>query len=196
MLSLPAATGITGFNEIPDPSGYLESDDELARVWSDKLSDRAARKRVAICWAGGKDNPRDPVRSIKLQDFESLLSVPGCEFHVVQKERDPSDTVRLQSHPDVIDQGDALEDFEATAAILEHMDVVVTVDTAVAHLAAAMGKPTWILLDSVPDWRWMVEREDSPWYASVKLFRQQVAGDWRAVMEKVKAELTVFASSG
>jgi ADP-heptose:LPS heptosyltransferase len=92
----------------------------------------------------------------------------------------------------VKDWRDQLADFSDTAALIECMDLVISVDTSVAHLAGALGKPTWVLLPFVPDWRWMLEREDSPWYPSMKLYRQPSSGDWDSVLERVRADLTIL----
>jgi len=93
---------------------------------------------------------------------------------------------------EILHFGDVIQDFSDTAALVELMDVVITVDTSIAHLAGAMGKPVWILLPYSPDWRWMIEREDNPWYPTARLFRQPAIGDWVSVIEKVSQELAML----
>ncbi|HSY27552.1 MAG TPA: glycosyltransferase family 9 protein, partial [Burkholderiaceae bacterium] len=107
----------------------------------------------------------------------------------LQKEVRNSDLVALNAHSEVVYVGDALQDFAQTAALIDLMDLVITVDTAVAHLAAAMGKTVWILLPFQADWRWLTRRSDSPWYPSVRLFRQAEMGDWKSVIDEVRQAL-------
>ena len=94
--------------------------------------------------------------------------------------------------PNLMHLGDELADFDDTAAVINSLDLVVTIDTAVAHLAGAMGKPTWILLPHAPEWRWMLDREDTPWYPTARLFRQKRLGDWESVIERVRASLSAW----
>ncbi|NJK74607.1 MAG: glycosyltransferase [Microcoleus sp. SU_5_6] len=123
-----------------------------------------------------------------MSDFLKLLDVPGVSFYSLQKDLSASDRALLDRQP-IADLSQNLVDFADTAAIISQLDLVICVDTSVAHLAGALGKPTWILLSFIPDWRWMLEREDSPWYPTAKLFRQQTAGDWEPVFDRVKTAL-------
>ena len=107
----------------------------------------------------------------------------------LQKSRSDDDAALLRRHPEIVDLGPWLDGFSATAAAVARLDLVIAVDTAVAHLGGALAHPTWMLLASTPDWRWLVGREDSPWYPTMRLFRQPLAGDWGAVIECVAAEL-------
>jgi len=118
------------------------------------------------------------------------LLVDWAQWVAVHKELRPSDADFLASRPDILYFGDSLADFADTAALIELMDLVVTVDTSVAHLAGGMGKQVWILLPFNPDWRWLLEREDSVWYPTARLFRQQAAGDWTGTVARVAEELT------
>jgi tetratricopeptide (TPR) repeat protein len=142
--------------------------------------------RVGLVWAGRPEHQRDRHRSIPFEKLAPLLAVSGIQFHSfapsqwAQGEHPASCIV----HP--------VADFADTAAIVAALDLVITVDTAVAHLAGAMGKPVWILLPFVPDWRWLLDREDTPWYPSMRLFRQKAAGDWEEVIARVAAELCRF----
>jgi ADP-heptose:LPS heptosyltransferase len=130
----------------------------------------------------------DVQRSIALSAL--IPRLPGqLEYFSLQKEVREMDGEVLLQHPEIRHAGTELADFAETAALCELMDVVVSVDTSVAHLSGALGKPTWLLLPYHPDWRWHLRRDDSPWYPSVSLYRQTAAGDWTAVLEKVKADL-------
>jgi ADP-heptose:LPS heptosyltransferase len=129
------------------------------------------------------------MRSTDLSYFLKLLDIPGVSFYSLQKEISAGDHILLNQIP-VTDLSDHLNDFADTAAVISQLDLVICVDTAVAHLAGALGKPVWILLSFVPDWRWMLEREDSPWYPTARLFRQQKPGDWEGVFDRVKNSFT------
>jgi ADP-heptose:LPS heptosyltransferase len=121
-----------------------------------------------------------------------LLSAEGVEFLSLQKDLRPGDREALQAHPQLTHLGDAIEDFDDTAAIISLLDLVIGSDTSVVHLAGALGKPIWILLQYAADWRWLTGRSDSPWYPTARLFRQPQRGDWSSVIEIVKAELARY----
>jgi len=150
--------------------------------------------KVGIVWAGGPLNRNNHQRSCKLSDFVKFLDVPGASFYSLQKDLSPGDITLLNQQP-IEDLSEYCVDFADTAAIISQLDLVICVDTSVAHLAGALGKPVWILLSFVPDWRWMLEREDSPWYPTVRLFRQQKAGDWDGVGDRIKAALEHLTST-
>ena len=139
---------------------------------------------IGIVWAGNPSHPNNRQRSTALSHFLPLLDVPHTTVYSLQKDRPD----RLES-TGIIDLSDRLHDFTDTAAIIAQLDLVITVDTAVAHLTGALGKPVWIVLPFVPDWRWLQEREDSPWYPTARLFRQPQRGDWAAVFDRVKLAL-------
>ena len=130
----------------------------------------------------------DKGRSIELERFQRLFS-PCFEFISLQKEVTGAERVRLDD-AGVLHAGDAFADFSDTAALCVLMDLVISIDTSVAHLAGALGIPVWVLLLWVPDWRWLLDRDDSPWYPSMRLFRQTARGDWNGVLERVELELT------
>ena len=140
-------------------------------------------------WAGRAAHDNDANRSIRLTELSQLLTNSDVQFVSLQRELRRDDTAVLRAHPRVIHLGDNLEDFVDTAAVISLLDVVISVDTSVAHLAGALGKPVFILLPFAPDFRWMLEREDSPWYPSVRLFRQPLRGDWDSVIARVSAEM-------
>jgi hypothetical protein len=143
-----------------------------------------------VVWAGGRDFKGDRNRSIGLQQFQALFDVPGISFVSLQRDLRDGDAERLQQQPDVLHLGGRLTDFADTAAVISMLDLVISVDTSVAHLAGALGKAVWILLPAVADFRWMLDRADSPWYPTARLFRQPKSGDWDDVLAKVKAELS------
>ncbi len=140
-------------------------------------------------WAGRAAHDNDANRSIRLTELSQLLTNSDVQFVSLQRELRRDDTAVLRAHPRVIHLGDNLEDFVDTAAVISLLDVVISVDTSVAHLAGTLGKPVFILLPFAPDFRWMLEREDSPWYPSARLFRQPVRGDWDSVIARVNTEM-------
>jgi hypothetical protein len=186
LLSLPLVFG-TDLDNIP-PAPYLAVDPTRAAAWRSRL-DKAATLRVGVAWAGRATHLNDRKRTIPFEVFAPLFSVPNVAFIDLQKERRSEDGAsRLTSFTT------ELRDFSDTAALVAALDLVITVDTSVAHLAGALGKPVWTLLPRSPDWRWMLERTDTPWYPSMRLFRQQTAGAWPEVIARVSAELTMLAA--
>jgi ADP-heptose:LPS heptosyltransferase len=143
-----------------------------------------------LAWSGNPAQIADRQRSIALEVMGSL-TCPEFEWFSLHRDVRESDVEALNSSPDIRHFGDQM-DFDETAALIEHMDLVISIDTSIAHLAGAMGKPVWVLLPFVPDWRWLLDRQDSPWYPSARLFRQDQAGEWGAVMEKVKSALKTW----
>lgn len=148
--------------------------------------------RVGLAWAGQPKHTNDRNRSLKLEALRPLLSIPGIEWFSLQKgdgaeaQLEPfNDLSATESQPTVTPLGPLFSNFEDTAHAVARLDVVITVDTSVAHLAGAMGVPVWLLIPFVPDWRWQINRADSPWYPSARLFRQQKAGDWSTVIHSV-----------
>lgn len=186
MLSLPSILGTT-LESIPKNTPYLHPDRSKIDYWQRKLGKRNAL-RVGLLWFGSASNPRDKIRSLQLDALAPLLEMP-FEFHSLQNEVRDSDQPVLEVFRQIQQHQDELKDFTDTAALISELDLVITVDTAVAHLAGALGKPIWILLPFVPDWRWMNDRQDSPWYPSARLFRQAKQGDWKNVISNVRDEL-------
>jgi len=191
LLSLPAVF-LTTAETVPLAEGYLSADMERIAKWKAKLGP-ADGPRVGIAWQGSASYPGDRERSIPLAQF-APLALPGVELVSLQKGFGSEQLEQLGDRFAVRDLG---PEFDATggafmdaAAILANLDLVVTSDTAVAHLAGAMGKPTWLALSLVPDWRWMFDRLDSPWYASMTLFRQSRLHDWSDVFQRMAAELS------
>jgi hypothetical protein len=147
-----------------------------------------AKPRVGLVWSGSALHRNDRNRSIALAEILPLVR-DWADWISLQKDVSECDAAALASRADVRHVGGELEDFADTAALVELMDVVVTVDTSVAHLAGAMGRPVWILLPANPDWRWLLDREDSVWYPSARLFRQPAIGDWASAIRRLGAEL-------
>ncbi|MDX2228081.1 MAG: FkbM family methyltransferase [Leptolyngbyaceae cyanobacterium bins.349] len=153
-------------------------------------------RKIGFVWATNPSNSTSGKRSCPVEHFLTLLDVPHIALYSLQKDASDADRALLQGHDRLQDIQAQLEDFADTAAAIAQLDLVITVDTAVAHLAGAMGKPTWILLAHVPDWRWLMEREDSPWYPTMRLFRQHQPDAWAEVFERVKQALAApFPSS-
>jgi tetratricopeptide (TPR) repeat protein len=186
LLSLPLAFG-TQLGSIPSPEPYLRADEALRERWSARLPLTSGR-RIGVAWSGSAAYAKDASRSIDFAAFAQLLT-PDAGWVCLQKEVRPHDLAALRELRQVAYFGDEIGDFASTAALFDLMDLVIAVDTSVAHLAAAMGKPVWLLLSYCADWRWMLDRHDSVWYPSVRLFRQQKPGDWADVLDQVKREL-------
>ena len=188
LLSLPHLLG-TELDNIPAEVPYLFAAPDRVLTWKRRLGPRVGN-RIGVVFSGNPDHPDDHRRSIPLAQLAPLLSPGrGREFHVLQQEIRATDRVVLDTLPHVREHSGAIQDFADTAALISLMDVVVTVDTAVAHLAGAMGWPVWLLLAFKPDWRWMWQREDSPWYPTMWLFRQPRVGDWDSVLAEVARQL-------
>ena len=186
LMSLPLAFK-TDLGNVPAEIPYLASDPARVALWREKLGPKR-RPRVGIAWSGSQSQRNDK-RSMALAQMLPLLG-DWAEWLSLQKEVPDSDLTLLASRGDVRHLGEELADFADTAAVVELIDVLVTVDTSVAHVPGAMGKPVWILLPfNAHDWRWMLDREDSIWYPSARLFRQAAVGDWAGVIGRVAAEL-------
>jgi tetratricopeptide (TPR) repeat protein len=190
MMSLPLAFK-TELHTIPSPGAYLSSDIKAVGRWSCRLGEKR-KPRIGLTWSGNALHKNDQDRSLPLATL--LRYLPGeFEYVCLQKELRTMDRECLQASP-VRFFGDDIADFSDTAALCALMDVVISVDTSVAHLAGAMGCPTWILLAYSPDFRWLLNGDRSPWYDSVRLFRQEVRGEWTPVLQAVAKELAGFIS--
>jgi tetratricopeptide (TPR) repeat protein len=190
LLSLPLALG-TELQTIPDAVPYLRADIANQAIWSKRLGPRVA-PRIGLAWSGRPTHTNDANRSIPLHE---LLPLTQCDVECVslQKEIRDTDLAAFNALPTLHRAGEALVDFADAAALVAELDLVITVDTALAHLAGALGKPVWILLPYVADWRWLQERDDSPWYPTAKLFRQPAPKDWGSVIERVRSDLRHWA---
>lgn len=193
LMSLPLAFGTT-FGSIPAEVPYLHAPvDRLAR-WRDRLGEKRSL-RVGIAWAGSARHKNNHQRSIALDRFAALLAAPDIEFVSVQKDITRKDAAALSGHANVIQIGDELRDFADTAAVISLLDLVVSADTSVVHLAGAPGRPVWVLVPFSPDFRWLLGREDSPWYPTARLYRQPRLGDWDSVIARVQDDLKRLAAT-
>jgi tetratricopeptide (TPR) repeat protein len=190
LLSLPLAFG-TRLDTIP-PS-RLHAPTEGLIGWTE-LSDAGNRPRIGLAWSGNASHKRDADRSITLRAMLPLLDIDAT-FVSLQKDVRTSDDTLLKERNDILDVRDRLGDFSDTAALVAQLDLVISVDTSVAHLAGALGKPVWLLLNDVPDWRWLLDRDDSPWYPTARLFRQDATCDWDWVIARVHGTLQEFATA-
>jgi tetratricopeptide (TPR) repeat protein len=186
MLSLPAAFG-TRLDSVPREVPYLKADPDKVAIWRERLGPPHGRLRVGISCSGNPAQRNDRNRSAPLEEFGALRD--SAELFLVQKGVRRADEAFLLEAKDIRYLGDDIADFGDTAAILANMDLVICVDSSVAHLAGALGRPLWILLTRAADWRWLVERTDCPWYPTARLFRQTQAGDWKGVMSRVREAL-------
>ena len=187
LLSLPHALK-TEIASIPLHIPYLAAPSDRVQYWREHFKQNAA-PRIGLAWAGNPQHKNDTSRSIPLGELTPLWEKSERHFFSLQKELRAVDAAFLPAISAITDLSTHLTDFAETAAIVTNLDLVITVDTSIAHLAGALGKPVWILLPHYPDFRWLVGRDDSPWYPTATLFRQASSGDWRNVIETVKAAL-------
>lgn len=214
--SLPGALGIE-FGDLPHGVSYLEIPEKYRTAWRERMKSQAAAEgaqlasdsssavpknvgplRVGIVWTGNPGQELNGIRSCSPSHFAMLATIPGVAWYCLQKEAD--DAVLGATWPRdtrITALGPALQDFADTAAAIGQLDLVISVDTSVAHLSGALGQPTWTLLSHTPDWRWQLDRTDSAWYPTMRLFRQPRWGDWQSVFESVaKALRELIASRG
>jgi Flp pilus assembly protein TadD len=190
LLSLPLAFG-TELATIPRDVPYLRAGSADAATWAQRLP--AHGLRVGLVWAGNPKHTRDRQRSIPLEQLAKLARLPGAQFYSLQK--GPAAQDLAASSLPIVDLAQHIEDFADTAAIVANLDLVIGVDTAVAHLAGALGKPVWLLVPHVGDWRWLRDRADSPWYPTMRLFRQPETGRWDCVLEQIEQELEAMSNA-
>lgn len=190
LLSLPKAFG-TDMAAIPASPRYLQADPRKVAHWRSELDRRLGDKtrlRIGLAWSGNPTQGNDRNRSMALSALVPHLPV-NHQYVSLQKDVRPADRLTLERHSHILHLGDELKDFSDTAALCELVDLVLTVDTSVAHLSGALGRPTWVMVAYVPDWRWLLERQDSPWYPSLKLYRQSARNDWGRVFSMLWADL-------
>lgn len=185
LMSLPLAMKTTP-GSVPSPGAYLHASPAPCSAWADHLGPRKA-PRVGLVWSGNAAHRNDRLRSMSAAALLQAIP-PGIELYSLQKEIRDSDLAALQARG-VIDMSARMGSMDDTAALIHHMDLVISVDTSVAHLAGALGKPTWILLSHLPDWRWLMTRADTPWYGSARLLRQGQWGRWDDVLAHVQQAL-------
>ncbi|MBP2292184.1 tetratricopeptide repeat protein [Azospirillum rugosum] len=197
LMSLPRAFGTT-LDRVPAAVPYLRPDPARAAAWKERLAGGKGPK-VGLVWAGNPRFPGDRLRSPRLEGLRPVLDVPGVRFFGLQKGPGRED---LEGAPlpatftdHFTDLGPEIADFADTAAIMANLDLVISSCTGPAHLAGALGVPLWVVLPFSPDWRWLLDRADSPWYPTARLFRQDRVGDWRTVAGRVAEALTAFTPS-
>lgn len=194
LLSLPLALKTT-LETIPAAAGYLRCDPAKLGQWHARLGDRS-RPRIGLTWSGNPKQGNDHNRSFQLARWIEHLP-REFDYVCLQKEVRSVDEEALTANPWIARFDSELRDFSDTAALCECVDLVISVCTSVAHVSGALGRPTWVLLPFNPDWRWLLERTDSPWYRTVRLFRQRAIGDWNGVFVQVAADLRkTFAAAG
>jgi tetratricopeptide (TPR) repeat protein len=190
LMSLPLAVGVS-FHSIPNAAGYLRSDPAAVRRWSGLLG-KATRRRIGVAWKGNASYKRDAQRSFLLSEFISALP-PDFDYVAVQIALSDDERSLLASRG-IAEFESSLVDFYETAALCANLDLMVSVDTSVAHLTASMGVPTWIIVPSDPDFRWLLARQDSPWYEQVRLYRQRL-DNRLAVLETIREDLLILDSA-
>ena len=193
LLSLPRAFR-TRVETIPGQVPYLAAPAEAVAKWRERLGETAALK-VGLVWRGSPTFANDRKRSIDPALLAPLFAVPGVRLISLQKAPRKGDLAALCAIGQFDDVAEELDDFADTAGAIMALDLVISVDTAVAHLAGALARPIWLLLPFAPDWRWLLERPESPWYSTARLFRQPALDDWPSVIARVAAALRTMAAA-
>ncbi len=190
LLSMPYILNLKA-KKIPVEIPYLKAPKDLVNIYSEKMKNVCDQNklRVGVAWQGAKDNLNDKTRSISLRCFSNLFGLEGVEFFSLQKGFGCEQIKKNGFETKLIDWSDEFEKYIDTAALIENLDLIISVDTSVVHLSGAMGKDTWALLESVPDFRWMLDRDDSPLYPTIRLFRQSEPDNWSDVLTRVEIEL-------
>ena len=186
LMSLPLAFG-TELQTIPAEVPYIHPDPAQAEAWRQRLPGNTLR--VGLVWGGSPLHPHDALRSVPLEQFAPLTNLEGTTFYSLQMGAPAGQIRALGPRVRLVDLQNEQKDFTDTAEIVANLDLVISIDTSVAHLAGAMGKPVWVLLSKSADWRWLLERDDSPWYPTARLFRQSTMGNWQDVISGVEREL-------
>jgi Flp pilus assembly protein TadD len=189
LLSLPMAFA-TELNSIPAKIPYVHPDPALVETWRQRMAGNSLR--IGLVWGGSPTFPHERWRSIPLEQLAPLTNLEGATFYSLQMGPSASQVKQLGPRVHLIDLQDEQQDLADTAAIVANLGLVISIDTSVAHLAGAMGKPVWVLLHKSPDWRWLLARQDSPWYPTARLFRQSTLGNWQDVVASVERELREF----
>jgi len=191
LISLPGLFGTT-LENLPAGVPYLYSGTFKTAQWRERFANSGLR--VGVCWAGNLENIPLRHRACQLAQLAPVLHQPGVHLYGLQKGPSAADIDKLQPALQFQNFGNKFEDFTDTAAMIANLDLVITIDTAVAHLAGAMGKPVWMMLSFPPDFRWLLEREDCPWYPSMRIIRQRRPNDWEHVFARVRDDLTRLAA--
>jgi tetratricopeptide (TPR) repeat protein len=177
---------------IPDKIPYIELEQKESIVSRELKNDVL---KIGISWAGNALNKNDRKRSCSLHHFTPLFALKGFQFYSFQMGNQKQELNSLNDHERIIDLSPHISDFLDTASLMKHMDLIISVDSAPAHLAGAIGKPIWLTIPCFPDWRWLLERDDCPWYPTMRIFRQPSPGDWQHVIHSIQQELIKLADS-
>jgi len=186
LMSLPLAFK-TELNSIPASVPYIHPDATRVASWRERLAGNT--RRIGLAWAGRPEHPRDRWRSLPLEQLVPLLNVPGTTFYSLQVGAGAEQVQQLPPDVRLVDLAAEVKDFANTAAAVANLDLVISIDSAMVHLAGAMGKPVWVLLNKGCDWRWLLDRADSPWYPTARLFRQTTPGEWQEPVKRIEREL-------
>ncbi|MDA8048671.1 MAG: glycosyltransferase [Rhodospirillales bacterium] len=186
----------TDATSIPAEVPYLQADGERVAAWGRRVEEALpkGKMRVGFAWSGRPTHPNDRRRSLRLPQMQPLARLTNVALVPLQPGLSAADTKALAEFPNAVDFTKDLKDFGETAALLSHLDLVLSIDTAAAHLAGALGRPVWVMLPRPADWRWLTERWDSPWYPTMRLYRQPRPGAWEAVIAEVAEALAVQAA--
>lgn len=187
LLSLPRLFDTT-FDDIPGRAAYLSADPQLAERWRVELGPESSLK-VGIVWQGSRLHRRDRQRSIPLRFFSPFAKLHDVRLYSLQRDDGREQLAQVDFGDSTIDLSPRLHSFEDAAAAISNLDLVICCDTSIAHLAGALGKPVWVAVSLVPDWRWLLDRDDSPWYPTMRLFRQEKRGDWGDVFHRLAEAL-------
>jgi hypothetical protein len=184
----------TDFDTLPSGRGTLSIPADRRAKWAARLGPREG-PRVGLVWSGNPKHDNDHNRSMPLRALGPVLDLPGIQFVSLQKEVAVADAPELAQRNNVLNVAAQLADLADTAAIVESLDLVITVDSSVSHLTGTLGKPVWLMLPFAPDWRWLLERSDSPWYPTATLFRQTAIADWDGLTSRVADRLREFCAA-
>ena len=190
-MSLPRILGEP--HQIPADVPYISPDSVLVDQWRRRLTNQPVGMKVGLVWSGRPGSARYNRRALMLEQLAPLASVGDVRFYSLQKGEGAAQSKSPPSGMQLADWSEELDDFADTAAFIQNLDLVIGVDTAVAHLAGAMGKPVWLLLSFSPEWRWMLNQSDSPWYPTMRLFRQPKFADWPSAIDQMAHALKIEA---
>ena len=191
LLNLPYVFN-TSIDTIPSNQAYLKVKTEKIIDWKKKIKLSKNKLNIGIAISGNPNHKDNHIRSIPLENMKSLFQ--KANFFIIQKELSVIDMEFLKKYPEIKFIGEEIINFSDTAAIVENMDLIISIDTSLIHLAGAMGKKSFLMLSWSPEWRWLLDRSDSPWYKSIKIFRQKLIGDWNSVINQIEFELNKLKS--
>ncbi|MEO5378796.1 MAG: tetratricopeptide repeat-containing glycosyltransferase family protein [Magnetococcus sp. DMHC-6] len=194
LMSLPFVLQLNHLESFGRVVPYLRPESGLLANWGERLGGGNGLVKVGLSWSGNPEAAVNRCRACQLADFFVLLGMPGVRFYSLQKGQPAQQLTQLPEGHGVEDLSTQLTDFAETAAVLLHLDLLISTDTAIVHLAGGLGCPTWTLLHTASEWRWLQERSDSPWYPNMRLYRQSQPGDWRGVMKRVVRDLAVLVN--